>query len=125
MKLRAFLLIATLHFAVLASCAKETPETPARPGEEGCKTIDLSGYRLIFSDEFDGKKMNWNIWASENPDNIKHETSRGPEAVEVRDGELRLNVRKVNRSEKVKWIAGYVYLKEPLENNVYIECRFR
>ena len=31
MKLKAFLLIATLHFAVLASCAKETPETPARP----------------------------------------------------------------------------------------------
>ena len=63
MKLRAFLLIATLHFAVLASCAKETPETPAppRPGEEGYKTIDLTGYRLIFSDEFDGKKMNWDI----------------------------------------------------------------
>lgn len=125
MKLKAFLLIATLHFAVLASCAKETPETPARPGEEGYKTIDLSGYRLLFSDEFDGKKMNWDIWASENPNNIKHETSRGPEAVEVRDGELRLNVRKVDRSEKIKWIAGYVYLKEPLENNVYIECRFR
>ena len=127
MKLKAFLLIAMLHFAALASCAGETPETPVPPqsGEEGYKTIDLSGYRLIFSDEFDGKKMNWNIWAAENPDNIKHETSRGPEAVEVRDGELRLNVRKVNRSEKVKWIAGYVYLKEPLEHNVYIECRFR
>ena len=127
MKLKAFLLIAMLHFAVLASCAGETPETPVPPQseEEGYKTIDLSGYRLIFSDEFDGKKMNWNIWAAENPDNIKHETSRGPEAVEVRDGELRLNVRKVNRSEKVKWIAGYVYLKEPLEHNVYIECRFR
>ena len=127
MKLKAFLLLAMLHFAALASCAGETPETPVPPqsGEEGYKTIDLSGYRLIFSDEFDGKKMNWNIWAAENPDNIKHETSRGPEAVEVRDGELRLNVRKVNRSEKVKWIAGYVYLKEPLEHYVYIECRFR
>lgn len=94
MKLKAFLLIATLHFAALASCAKETPETPASPlpEEEGYKTIDLSGYRLIFSDEFDGRKMNWDIWAAENPNNIKHETSRGPEAVEVRDGELRLNV---------------------------------
>ena len=51
MKLKAFLLIATLHFAALASCAKETPETPASPlpEEEGYKTIDLSGYRLIFS----------------------------------------------------------------------------
>ena len=88
MKLKAFLLIVTLHFAVLASCAKGTPEAPAppRPGEEGYKTIDLRGYRLLFSDEFDGRKMNWDIWASENPNNIKHETSRGPEAVEVRDG---------------------------------------
>lgn len=127
MKLSAFLLIAILHFTVPASCTEKTPETPApaQPGEEGYKTIDLNGYRLIFSDEFDGRKMNWDLWAADNPNNIKHETSRGPEAVEVRDGELRLNVRKVDRSEKIKWIAGYVYLKEPLENNVYIECRFR
>lgn len=126
MKLKAFLLTAALCFTALASCAKEAAEAPPDPQpDEGYKTIDLNGYRLIFADEFDGQQMDWNRWAADNPNNIKHQTSRGPEAVEVRDGELRLNVRKVDRSEKVRWIAGYVYLKEPLENNVYIECRFR
>ena len=132
MKLKALLLIAALHFAALASCAGETAERPGPSAPDGNSgdtgggtTIDLTGYRLIFADEFDGRRMNWDLWAADDPNNIKNETSRGPEAVEVRDGELRLNVRRVNRSEKVKWIAGYVYLKEPLENNVYIECRFR
>lgn len=132
MKLKALLLIAALHFAALASCAGETAERPGASAPDGNSgdtgggtTIDLTGYRLIFADEFDGRRMNWDLWAADDPNNIKNETSRGPEAVEVRDGELRLNVRRVNRSEKVKWIAGYVYLKEPLENNVYIECRFR
>lgn len=128
MKTSVFMLAAALCCAPAAPGAAKNPEAAPvlAPSEEpGRKTIDLSGYRLIFADEFDGRKMNWKIWASEDPANIKHATSRGPEAVEVRDGELRLNVRKVDRSERVKWIAGYVYLKEPLEHNVYVECRFR
>lgn len=82
-------------------------------------------YTVLFADEFDGNSLNWKDWASESPAVIKHETSRGPESVEVKDGELRLNIKYVGKSEKLKWTAGYVYLKEPLQHNTYIECRFR
>lgn len=127
LKTGASLLCVLLCLAAAHACAAQSPERPAPqpPAEPPAKTIDLSGYRLIFADEFDGRRMNWDLWAADDPRNVKHATSRGPEAVEVRDGELRLNVRRVDRSERVKWIAGYVYLREPLERNVYVECRFR
>lgn len=124
--MRTLFLLAALHFGVLISCAREASEAPRpTPPDQTVKTIDLSDYQLIYTDEFNSTSMDWERWAADHPNNIKNATSRGPEAIEVRDGELRLNVKKVDRSEKVKWISGYVYLKQPLENNVYIECRFR
>lgn len=116
-------LTALLIFTAMISCAKE-PKSEIMPAPD-YKTIDLSGYQLVFSDEFDGKRMDWGLWEADNPNNVKHETSRGPEAVSLKDGELRLNVKRVNVNPKVKWTAGFVFLKEPLENNVYIECRFK
>ncbi len=91
---------------------------------QNAKDINLADYQLIFADEFEGNTLNWDKWLSDKPTNIKRATSRGPEAVEVKDGELRMNIRKVDRG-KVQWLACYVYLKEPLENNSYVECRFK
>lgn len=103
------------------SCAQEVT-VPVKNDE---KILDLNDFSLVFSDEFDGSKMDWSLWEADNVKNVKHETSRGREAVSVENGELRLNVKRVNRPGKVKWIAGYVYLREPLEHNVYIETRFK
>lgn len=87
--------------------------------------LDLNEYQLVFSDEFNGQSLNWNIWNSDSPKNVKNETSRGADAVQVCDGELRMYVKRVEGNPKVKWNACSLFLKEPLEHNTYIECRFK
>lgn len=122
--MKHLLILAAVSCLPICSCAEEPLPEPNAGAETPPVTIDLSGYDLIFADEFDGRGLDWKIWAAADPAEIKHETSRGREAVEVRDGLLRLNVRRVRRSN-AKWLACYLYLKEPLERNVYLECRFR
>ncbi len=85
---------------------------------------------LIFADEFEGDTLNDKVWRSEEygEKGIKSDTLRGPDNLEVKDGELRLHVRKEERTYKgktTKWTAGFVYTREPVENNVYIEGRFK
>lgn len=107
----------------LLSCASNEPDIPGNG--EPVKTIDLLGYDLIFADEFNGTALDWSVWESSNPSEIKNETSRGRETVEMGDGVLRLNVRKAKKNKKAKWEACYVYMREPLPHNVYLECRFK
>lgn len=109
--------------ATLISCGDNVPAVPG--GDDGVKTIDLSGYDLIFADEFNGNSLDWSVWESSNPSEIKNETSRGRETVEVGDGLLRLNVRKSKKNKNAKWESCYVYMRKPLEHNVYLECRFK
>ena len=85
---------------------------------------------LVFEDEFEGDSLDWDIWKSQRyEDGTKRQTARGPGNIDVRDGRLRLHVRKEsldlgpNRSNL--WTAGFVYIKEPLPNNVYIESRIK
>lgn len=85
---------------------------------------------LIFADEFDGEKLDEKIWKSEayGEKGVKNETLRGPDNLEVKDGELRLHVRKEERTHQgrtAKWTSGFVYTREPVENDVFIEGRFK
>lgn len=84
---------------------------------------------LVFNDEFDGTSLNWKYWGSEAyGSNLKNETSRGPENAKVEDGELRLYVKKETNTYGNKttyWTSAYIYLKEALEPNSYIETRFK
>lgn len=107
----------------LISCGENDPAVPG--AEDGIKTIDLSGYDLIFADEFNGSSIDWSVWESSNPSEIKNETSRGRETVEVSGGLLKLNVRKARKNRNAKWESCYVYMRRPLEHNVYLECRFK
>jgi hypothetical protein len=84
---------------------------------------------LVFADEFEGSTLNSAVWKSPGyEEGLKRETARGPDNLEVRDGELRLHVRKEARPAgrgRSTWTAGFVYLREPLENNSYVEARFK
>lgn len=120
-KIRLFL--AALMSLPMISCSGNEQDIPGL--SDGVKTIDLSGYDLIFADEFDGNSIDWSVWESSSASEIKNETSRGKETVEVSDGLLRLNVRKAKKNRNAKWESCYVYMRKPLEHNVYLECRFK
>lgn len=86
--------------------------------------------QLVFSDEFNGTALDPAVWESHAyTSGLSRETARGPENLEVVDGELLLHIRKEERDaghdRKSKWTAGFVYIREPLPNNVYIESRFK
>lgn len=84
---------------------------------------------LVFSDEFEGTHLDSAVWASQAYDKgLSRDTARGPDNLEVRDGELRLYVRKEERTvgpRRSKWTAGFVYTRDTIENNVLIEVRFK
>jgi hypothetical protein len=86
--------------------------------------------QLVLSDEFDGTALDPAVWESQAyTSGLSKETARGPGNLEVIDGELRLHIRKeerdIGRGRKSKWTAGFVYTREPVPNNVYIESRFK
>ncbi len=85
---------------------------------------------LILSDEFDGPALDENLWKSLEYGQLgmKHNTLRGPDNLEVKDGNLLLHVRRESKEHDgqiSEWTAGYVYTHSPIENNVYIEARFK
>jgi len=85
---------------------------------------------LVFRDEFDGTALDDTVWKSlaYGEGGIKNDTLRGPENLEVRDGHLLLHVRREEREHKGRkalWTAAYVYTREPVGTNVYIESRFK
>lgn len=81
-------------------------------------------WEMVFEDEFKGNSLNWNTWSSDDSKYLKNETYRGKECIEVKNGELLLWVKKgsVNGS---KWLAASIFMNEVLENNSYVECRFK
>jgi hypothetical protein len=101
--------------------AGAAPVPSAHPGNEELV--------LVFVDEFDGGLLNPAVWASQAYEKgLSRQTARGPDNLEVRDGELRLHVRKEARrvgQQVSTWTAGFVYTRAPVENNVLIEARFK
>jgi len=84
---------------------------------------------LVFADEFDGDRLNDAVWTSQayNKD-LKRDTARGPGNLEVRDGELRLHVRRERMpvgNRVSQWTAGYVYTRDTVEPNTFVEARFK
>ncbi len=84
----------------------------------------------MFEDDFNTGELDLDVWVSREygEAGIKNDTLRGPENLEVKDGNLLLHVRKEEREHKGKtaqWTAGYVYMREPLPLNSYVEARFK
>ncbi|HEY0946871.1 MAG TPA: hypothetical protein VGD81_16440 [Opitutaceae bacterium] len=101
--------------------AEPVPQPSAKPyGEE---------LELVFADEFDGDRLDPAVWTSQAYEKgLSRGTARGPDNAEVRDGELRLHVRKEARvagRRTSEWTAGYVYSRDTVEPNVFLEARFK
>ncbi|MDR2674557.1 MAG: hypothetical protein LBC18_06745 [Opitutaceae bacterium] len=86
---------------------------------------------LVFADEFNDGRLDETVWTSQSYETaVKNDTARGPGNLEVRDGELLLHVRKEarairGRATPAKWTSGYVYTREPVGTNVYVEARLK
>lgn len=79
---------------------------------------------MTFEDNFDGNDLDWNIWTSDDSKYLKNETHRDKYCVKVLDSELRLYVKKESHNGS-KWRAASIFMSEVLENNSYVECRFK
>lgn len=81
-------------------------------------------WKIIFRDEFDSTSLDWNTWSSDDSKYIKNETYRGKENIKVENGELHLNVTNESKNGS-KWMAASIFMNQVLENNSFVECRFR
>ena len=108
----------------------ETSKSDLRPAVTPAVLPHAEGMELVFRDEFDGDHLDPQVWISKQyeDDPIKNGTLRGPDNLQVKDGYLLLHVRKEVRERKGKkssWTAAFVYTRENIDNNIYIETRFK
>ena len=73
---------------------------------------------MTFNDEFSGDSLDWGTWRSEAsaPGHIL--SSRWPENIVVKDGDLRLEIRKEER-EGSSWTAGSVWVRPEVFGQAY------
>ncbi len=73
---------------------------------------------MTFNDEFNGDSLDWGVWRSEAsaPGHIL--SSRWPENIVVKDGDLRLEIRKEER-EGSTWTAGSVWVRPEVFGQAY------
>ncbi|OAM91800.1 hypothetical protein OH491_25235 [Termitidicoccus mucosus] len=113
--------ILALGLSFSASAPADTPLPSSAPLNEP--------FALVFADEFNGDRLDETVWVSQAYETaVKNDTARGPGNLEVRGGELLLHVRKESREIRgraTKWTSGYVYTREPVGTNVYVEARFK
>lgn len=97
----------------------------ALPDPKPALTAPDEAYRLVDHDEFDGAMLDWNAWHHE-PTSVDRTRGvyRGPENVQVKNGELHLLVTKEARLGSI-WSAASIYRAKPIENGAYVECRFK
>lgn len=88
------------------------------------KNDSVGQWSLVFEEEFEGNSVDWNLWRNEYLPGLKHGSYSQPQNAEVKDGELRLYIRKesVNGST---WTAASIFLAEPIKPYTYIECRMK
>ena len=100
-------LIAT--FTIIAQlcsfCTSGTPITPY--GDE----LDLTGYSLVFEDEFEGDNIDWNIWRHRGVGKKAYYVATGDQT-EVKDGNLYLTAEYRDGEHGNNWYAASIALKE-------------
>lgn len=84
-------------------------------------------WTLTFEDNFDGNALNTDVWVSENQENKWSAifSSRYPENLEVKDGNLYLWTKKNNPDPSNEWSSGYVWTKEFKQKYGYFEARYK
>lgn len=130
-------LFATLLFLppVAVSASPDAAGAPAASVGESRPSVQPRGEPLVlvFADEFDGDTLDSSLWQSQAyEDGIKHGVARGPGNVDVSGGNLRLHIRREDRTFTVKgqpvrakWTAGYLFTKRDFGPDTYFEARIR
>lgn len=99
---------------IFAGCAKEaTPDTVPETSVTKTETPQLSGYNLLWSDEFDGDTLNEENWNRELRDpgwtnNELQEYTDSDDNIFVRDGKLVLKAIKTEKDGKEYYTSGKV-----------------
>ncbi len=84
----------------------DLPTTPRGP------ELDLSGYNLIFEDEFEGDSLNLDIWEYR-ASGSRRGGFNAPSQIEVKDGNLVLTAEYLQNGEYGEgWYAGMIKLKQ-------------
>ncbi len=105
--------------AILELCGLTILDLPVTPrGEE----LDLTGYTLVFEDEFEGSGFNTDIWEYR-ASGARRGGFNAPSQIEVRDGTMILTGEYLTDGEYGEgWYTGMVRLKE-LYCKGYFEIR--
>lgn len=96
----------------------DTPVTPNGP------ELDLSGYELVFEDNFDGTELNLENW-EHRASGARRSGFNGPSQAKVRDGNLYLTGEYLENGEYgAGWYGAMIALKEhPCKGYFEIRCK--
>ncbi len=108
--------VAAVFGLVTIGCQPEGP----RPAV----SLPEADWELVFEDDFSGEGEAWKErWVSDAQSHKHILSSRWPENVSMRDGNLSLTARKEQRGGQ-QWTAGSIWTKKPFQYG-YFECRYR
>ncbi|MBQ7959357.1 MAG: family 16 glycosylhydrolase [Oscillospiraceae bacterium] len=113
-KMLGFTAAVVMVSGIFAGCTKEaTPETALETSVTKTETPQLSGYNLLWSDEFDGDTLNEENWNRELRDpgwtnNELQEYTASDDNIFVRDGKLVLKAIKTEKDGKEYYTSGKV-----------------
>lgn len=113
-KMLGFTAAVVMVSGIFAGCAKEaTPDTAPETSVTKTETPQLSGYNLLWSDEFDGDTLNEENWNRELRDpgwtnNELQEYTASDDNIFVRDGKLVLKAIKTEKDGKEYYTSGKV-----------------
>lgn len=109
MKMLLCVIVGVIGAAVAAPAAKEEPQSP------------LPGYKLAWSDEFDGAKLDESKWDYRT--DSKMWSTQKPENISVADGKLRIALKKEEAGGK-QYTGGGVISKKTFKYGYY-EAKFK
>ncbi|HBL41139.1 MAG TPA: hypothetical protein DDY98_06060 [Ruminococcaceae bacterium] len=86
--------------------------------------IDLNDYQLVFSDEFDGTKLNRDIWCSHNKEGLRKGGYWVGNQATVKDGNLIIRTEYKDGKFGVGWYTAGICTKQAFNHKYgYYECR--
>jgi beta-glucanase (GH16 family) len=106
------------------------PNSPPVPGALKLKTNYPGGppphgaWEMTFHDDFEGDKLNTEVWKSQAGPSGHILSGRWPENVQVKDGLLRLLTKKEDRAGQ-NWTTGNIWTKSFKQQYGYFEARMK
>lgn len=114
--------VTVLSGLLLTGC--QPPTKPEPQGPQPTVPLPGSGWKLVFEENFEGGADSWKEkWISDAQSHKHILSSRWPENVSLKDGQLSLTAKKEKRGGQ-DWTAGSIWTKNQFQYG-YFECRYR